>query len=193
MTCSEPNVLPFPLILASASPRRRKILESMRVTFNVVVPDVDEVHLDDDPEGTVRENASRKCAWARERFPDAGIIAADTVVVFSGKSIGKPESIVDATAMLRQFSGRSQTVYTGVAMARYPKAPVLHVVKSAVHFRDLSDAAIEEYVRRVNPLDKAGGYDIDQSPDLIIRAYEGSWTNIMGLPQEVVEAWLACK
>jgi septum formation protein len=193
MTCCDPNVLPFPLVLASASPRRRKILESMNVAFDVAVPDVEEVHWDDDPVGTVKENAFRKCGWARERFPEAGIIAADTVVVFDGKSIGKPKSIVDATAMLQKFSGHSQTVYTGVALACGPLAPVVRVEKSEVHFRELSDVAIEEYFRRVDPLDKAGGYDIDQCHHLIIRAYEGSWTNIMGLPQGVVEAWLTCK
>ena len=193
MTCCDPNTPPFPLILASASPRRRKILESMNVAFNVAIPDVEEVHRDDDPEGTVTENASRKCEWARGRFPEAGIIAADTVVVFDGKSIGKPRSIVDATAMLQKFSGHSQTVYTGVAMAYGPPEPVVRVEKSEVHFRELSDLAIEEYFRRVDPLDKAGGYDIDQYHHLIIRAYEGSWTNIMGLPQGIVEAWLACR
>lgn len=191
MTCSDPNALP--LILASASPRRRKILESMDLTFQVETPDVEEVHWDNDPEGTVKENAVRKCTWAQKRFPEAGIIAADTVVVFEGKSIGKPKSIVDATAMLQRFSGRSQVVYTGVATVRGPQKPVVSITKSEVHFRELSDAAIIEYFAKVDPLDKAGGYDIDQRHHLIIRAYEGSWTNIMGLPRDVVEAWLSCR
>ncbi len=193
MTFFNLTTTPLPLILASGSPRRRKILESMDVTFDVVVPEVDEIHWEDDPEGTVSENASRKCAWAQTRFPEAGIVAADTVVVFASKSVGKPTSIVDATAMLRRFSGHSQMVYTGVAMARPRQPMVLRVVRSLVHFRELSDAAIEEYFCRVDPLDKAGGYDIDQHHQLIIRAYEGSWTNIMGLPQDVVEAWLTCR
>ncbi len=191
MTSSDPNAPP--LVLASGSPRRRKILDSMGLTFQVEIPNVDEVHRDDDPEGTVRENATRKCEWAQARFPDAGIIAADTVVVFNGKSIGKPKSIVDATAMLRRFSGHSQIVYTGVAMARGTQIPTVRVEKSEVHFRELSDAAIAGYFERVDPLDKAGGYDIDQHHQLIIRAYEGSWTNIMGLPQDVVEAWVSCR
>ena len=165
----------------------------MGLAFDVVIPNVDEVHWDDAPEATVKENASRKCAWAQGRYAEADIIAADTVVVFDDKSIGKPSSLVDATAMLRKFSGHSQIVYTGVALARQRHPMELHVIQSLVHFRELSDAAIEEYFQRVNPLDKAGGYDIDQHHELIIRAYEGSWTSIMGLPQDVVEARLACR
>jgi len=181
------------LVLASASPRRRQILERMGLCFDVVVPVVDEVHWDDDPAGTVVENATRKCTWARARHPGAAIIAADTVVVFEGKSIGKPPSRHAAAAMLRRFSGHCQSVYTGVAMAG-PQRPLVHrVAESLVHFRVLSEATIQQYIDQVDPVNKAGGYDIDQHGDLIIQSHEGSWTNIMGLPREVVEAWLSCK
>jgi septum formation protein len=182
-----------PLILASASPRRRKILESMGLTFDVVVPLVEEIHETSDPTGTVQENAARKCAWARDQHPGVAVIAADTVVVFDGECIGKPKSLVDAVAMLRRFSATSQTVFTGVAMATAGGDVTSRVDRSVVHFRELTDAAIEKYVQLVDPLDKAGGYDIDQHGDLIIRGYEGSWTNIMGLPQRIVEDWLPCR
>ena len=186
------NMSPF--ILASASPRRAKILKSMGLVFDVVVPVVDEVHWDDDPEGTVRENAARKCSWACLQHPAATIIAADTVVVLDGKCIGKPKSRDEAVAMLRNASGRTQRVFTGMAMGCLDDQRLeQHTEMSRVHFCELTDVVIEQYLQHVNPLDKAGGYDIDQKADLIIRGYEGSWTNIMGLPQEVLERWLACK
>ena len=180
-----------PLVLASASPRRHKILTAMGLVFEFVVSAVEEVHWLDDPKGTVRENAARKCMWASERQPDVTVIAADTVVVLDGKAIGKPKSRQEAAAMLRSSSGRTQTVYTGLAMGCRRQLLEQSVTKSLVHFRDLTDAAIEQYFQRVDPLDKAGGYDIDQHSDSIIRGYEGSWTNIMGLPQGVLEQWLA--
>lgn len=180
-------------MLASASPRRRKILAALGLPFRVVVPEVEEVSLCGDPEGTVTENAARKCRWARERHASATVIAADTIVVFEGESIGKPGSYDEAVAMLERFSGHSQTVYTGVAMDGPDQPMRQRTAKSQVHFRELTAAVIEQYFRYVDPLDKAGGYDIDQHGDLIIRGYEGSWTNIMGLPQSVVKAWLTCK
>ncbi len=182
----------FKLILASASPRRSKILEEMGLAFDVIVPDVDEVHWDADPTGTVRENAKRKCVWAYEQYADAAVIAADTVVVFDGKCIGKPESMVEAKDMLRQFSGKTQTVYTGMAIYRPQQKIKICVDRSDVHFCNISDTVIEKYFSLVDPLDKAGGYDIDQHGDLIISGHDGSWTNIMGLPKEMVEK-LLCK
>jgi septum formation protein len=182
-----------PLLLASASPRRRKILESMGLEFEVAWPDADEIHDLHDPILTVRENATRKFAWARKHYPEFAVIAADTVVVFAGECLGKPKSIVEAVDMLRRFSACSQTVFTGVALGNPDCDMEFHLVKSVVHFRELSDASIEQYVQKVNPLDKAGGYDVDQHAELFVRGYEGSWTNIMGLPKHIVEAWRTCR
>jgi len=178
------------LILASASPRRRAILTEMGLTFDVVLPEVDEIHRDDDPLGTVRENALRKCEWCRARHPDCRIVAADTVVVFEGRCIAKPASLEQARGFLRSFSGRTQRVYTGVGLYVPGGQVSIRVDESVVHFRELDEARIAEYFARVDPLDKAGAYDIDQHGELIIASHEGSWTNVMGLPREMVEAWL---
>ena len=181
------------IILASASPRRKKILDEMGLCFKVMIADVDEVRMDDDPRATVSENAGLKCDWAAKRNPNSIVIAADTVVVFDGRCLGKPQSMDEATSMLRSFSGKSQTVYTGVAFCLHEKGDkdiILSVEKSVVHFRELSDKVIEKYLSLVNPLDKAGGYDIDQHGDLIIAGYEGSWTNIMGLPKDIIAEYL---
>ena len=181
---------PGRLLLGSASARRRKILADLGIACDVVAPEVEEVHWDTDPRGTVRENAARKNAWCRARFPQRSILTADTVVVFEGRTIGKPRSIEEAHALLRAFSGRAQYVYTGLAWHVPGRTLVEQVEESVVRFKPLTEAAIREYCARVDPLDKAGAYDIDQCTDLIIAAYTGSWTNIMGLPAEVVRSLL---
>ena len=131
-----------PLVLASASPRRAQILRGLRVDFEVVVPDADEVHWDDDPVGTVRENARRKCSWCHKRYPGRRIVAADTVVALDDRPIAKPRDLEEAFAFLRSFSGRRQHVYTGVAFIRPGHALELRVAESVVHFRELSDDTI---------------------------------------------------
>jgi septum formation protein len=175
------------IILASASPRRRKILESMGLNFRVVVADVSEIYLEHNPEETVTENAELKCNWVRGHFPESIVIAADTVVCFEGVNLGKPQSMTDAKTMLKSFSGKVQEVYSGIAIAYPGCAPDLFLVKSEVHFKELSDEIIAKYLNLVDPLDKAGGYDIDQHSDLIISGYTGSRTNIMGLPQDIIK------
>jgi len=180
------------LILASASPRRSKILKEMGLLFEVVIPDVDEVHWDDDPEGTVKENALRKCNCVSKKYPNSIVIAADTIVAFEGKCLGKPRSLNEAKDMLRLFSGKTQTVYSGIAIATPNKSPDLFLETSDVHFCEISDDVIEKYHTLVHPLDRAGGYDIDSHSELIISGYDGSFTNIMGLPKEIVEKVL-CK
>ena len=167
-------------------------MKELGLTFEVIIPDVDEVHWDDNPVGTVEENAKRKCNCISQKHPDMIVIAADTVVVFDGKCLGKPKIIEEAREMLRLFSGNTQTVYSGIAIARPQHSLDLYLEKSEVHFREISATVINHYFSLVDPLDKAGGYDIDQHCDLIISGYNGSLTNIMGLPKEIVEKIL-CK
>lgn len=174
------------IILASKSPRRRRILEEMGLSFEVMATDVDEVHWDDDPIGTVSVNAERKCLCVQKLYPNRLVIAADTVVAFDGKCIGKPKSIEEARDMLRLFSGNTQTVYSGIAIAAPKQTLYLHLEKSEVHFCEISEDIIEKYHTFVDPLDRAGGYDIDCHSELIISGYDGSFTNIMGLPKEIV-------
>lgn len=177
-------------MMASASPRRRKILEGLCATFETAVPEVEEVHYADQARRSALENAARKHAWARARFPGRRIIAADTVIDLGGQCIGKPDSLESAIAMFRSFSGREHAVLTAVALTGADGEPVLQVLESRVRFRHLDEPAIREYFRRVDPLDKAGAYDIDQHAGLIVESYSGSVTNIMGLPAAAIRAWL---
>jgi len=175
------------MVLASASERRRKILAGLGYEFEVFVTHVDEVRLQNDPVAEVTENAVRKLRACVAERRDALVIAADTVVSFAGRNIGKPVDLVEAKEMLRSFAGCPQTVYTGVAIRGPDRDESIDVAESVVLFKTFTDAVIDEYFAQVDPLDKAGAYDIDQAGDLIIGGFEGSRTNIMGLPVEIIE------
>ena len=174
---------PTGLILASGSPRRAKILKDLGVAFTVVKTDAPEVSYPHDPERTVRENALAKGAAAHAQR----VLSADTIVWYGNRIYGKPRDLDEAKEFLRELSGRTHTVFTGVAFDGDVK-----VVRSDVTFRPLTDALIDDYVARVKPTDRAGAYDIDESGDLIVKSYTGSYENIMGLPVEPVRAWLGC-
>ena len=169
------------IVLASGSPRRAKILESLGVDFEIVKTDAPEVCIGSDPERTVRENALAKgaAAGAREH-----VLSADTIVWHGGKIYGKPRDLDEAKQFLRELSGEVHTVFTGVAFDGDAR-----VVRSDVKFRRLDEETIEEYVAKTNPIDRAGAYDIDESGDLIVESYSGSYENIMGLPVEPLVEW----
>jgi septum formation protein len=179
------------LILGSASPRRKKILESLNIPFTVWAPETDEIHEAADPVHTVVFNAREKFRACRAQHPEAAIITADTLVWFEGRLIGKPADLEEAAEFLRAFSGRTQVVFTAVALGRPGEAePEVRVEASSVTFKVLSDETIREYLARTRPLDRAGAYDIDENGELLIAHYCGSYTNIMGLPEAAVRDWL---
>ncbi len=179
------------LILGSASPRRKKILQALGCPFSVATPEADEIHDAADPVHTVVTNAREKLRACRVRHPDAAIIAADTLVWFEGRLIGKPADLDEAAQFLRAFSGRTQIVYTGIALGLPNAEPEIRVEASSVRFKILSEETINAYLHKTRPLDRAGAYDIDENGDLLIAGYSGSYTNIMGLPEAPVRDWLA--
>ena len=133
----------------------------------------------------VAHNAALKADWVAQRHPDAVVLGADTTVFIDGHALNKPPTLDAARTMLRRLSGRTHTVFTGLAVRCF--AGGLRIddgVASEVTFRLLDDAAIETYLSRVHVLDKAGGYAIQEHGDLIVAGYAGSWTNIVGLPLE---------
>ena len=179
------------LVLASASARRRKIVAALDRPFEVLVPDVAERLYPFDPRRTAAENARAKHDWARTAREDASILAADTVIDFEGACVGKPRDSAEAARQLLAFSGKPHSVLTAAAFSA-PGGPVHErLTVSVVRFRALSPTDVEAYLSLVHPLDKAGSYDIDQYPELIIESFSGSRTNIMGLPRAVVKEWLA--
>ena len=188
-----------PLILASGSPRRAKILRDLGVEFEVVKTEAPEVAIPHDPVRTVTENACAKLRAAavvtsaaasvgrdkrgRSRWGRA-ILAADTIVWFDNRIYGKPRDLDEAKEFLRELSGQTHVVFTGVAFRAEDGTGRTACVESHVTFRALSEEMIADYVARVHPTDRAGAYDIDESGDLIVASYTGSYENIMGLPVE---------
>ncbi len=155
--------------------------------FEVVVTDADEIADSADPVGTVTHNALAKLASCRTVRPNADILTADTLVWFEGKLVGKPRDEEEAASFLRAFSGRRQTVFTAVAFSRADgSAPVVRVEASLVCFKELSEAVIADYIRAVHPLDRAGAYDAADYGELLIADVVGSFTNVVGLPMEIV-------
>jgi septum formation protein len=184
-----PALPPRRLILASASPRRRELLAQLGVPFEVVVADVTE-HEDPatDPRVMVAHNAALKADWVAARHPDAVVLGADTTVFLDGRSINKPRDLDESRSMLRRLSGREHTVYTGVAVRRLSAGlRIDRGVSSQVTFKPFGDAVIEDYLRLVNTLDKAGAYSIQEQTELIIAGHTGSFSNIMGLPMEATK------
>lgn len=172
------------LILASASPRRRELLAGLGYRFEVVHAQVDEHEASDaDPREMVAYNAALKADWVAARRPEAVVLGADTTVFIDRTVLNKPRDLDEARSMLRRLSGRTHTVFTGLAV----RAPGIGLrldqgVASEVTFKELSGDVIEEYLRRVHALDKAGGYAIQEHGDLIVAGFRGSRTNIIGLP-----------
>jgi septum formation protein len=177
------------LLLASASPRRRELLAQTGVPFEVVVADVTEhEESSTDPRVMVAHNAALKADWVASRHPDATVLGADTTVFIDNHALNKPRDAAEARAMLRRLSGRTHTVFTGLALRR--QCDGLRIDEGAasdVTFKPLDEAAIEAYLRLVHTFDKAGGYAIQEHPDLIIAGYTGSLSNIIGLPLETTK------
>ena len=173
------------LILASASPRRRELLEMLHVENLEIRPAKGEEkpHPELTPDALVTELASCKAAevaaaWAR---PEDIVVGADTVVVLDGRVLGKPKSEADAAAMLRALSGRTHTVYTGVAVER-GGGRRLHAERTDVRFRALTDAEIAAYIATGEPMDKAGAYGAQGYASLFVEHLDGDFFNVMGLP-----------
>ena len=180
------------LILASASPRRKELLASLGVAFDIIPAEVTEHEAPDaDPREMVRHNAALKAAWVAAQHPDATVIGADTTVFIDRTVLNKPRDAAEARAMLRMLSGRTHTVFTGLAIRRQRDGLKLDQgVASEVSMKPYDDATIELYLSRVHTLDKAGGYGIQEHGDLIVAGFTGSLTNIVGLPVEEMKQLL---
>jgi septum formation protein len=171
------------LILASASPRRRELLQSAKVEFEVVPSPAGEVHDETIDFRTLCEiNAELKARAVADLRPESWVLGADTLVSINGALLGKPANADRAREMLRQLSGRTNQVCTGVCLFGPDGRKVLFHELSEVVFLSLSDHVIDEYMSRVNTLDKAGGYAAQECGEMIIAEIRGDFTNVVGLP-----------
>ena len=177
--------LPTPLILASASPRRREILALLGLPFEAV-PAENEPAVDPllPLDQAVCAVARGKAAEVAARFPGRVVLGADTVVSVDGLTLGKPRDEADARRMLRLLQGRSHEVYTGVWVLGpgYPSAGYGFADRARVCFFPLSAREIDEYVATREPMDKAGAYGIQGRGLRNIRGIEGDFYTVMGLP-----------
>jgi len=179
------------LVLASASPRRRELVASLGIPFEVVASDVDET-LDAVPlPEAVARLALRKARAVAPARPAAIVLAADTIVVIDDRALGKPAHAEEARQMLRALRGRSHEVMTGVAVVDAATGQsAVETVISRVTMDAYSDDAIERYVASGEPFDKAGAYAIQGAGGALVVALQGSRSNVVGLPLTVTAALL---
>ena len=174
------------LILASASPRRKELLEQLGVDFKIEVADCDEI-MDDEiaPDVLVQRNASEKAKAVAKLNPQNTVLGADTVVTIDGKILGKPKDREDAFNMLKKLQGRSHYVYTGIALVYHNEEKCIvktEAVGTEVFFGPMTDKEIENYVATGEPMDKAGAYGIQGKAGLFVKGIEGDYYNVVGLP-----------
>jgi septum formation protein len=181
----------FPLILASASPRREELLRAVGLTFRIIPADVDETYFHgESPRAHVRRLSRDKAGAIAHQYPKALVLGADTIVVIDGQILGKPKNKKQAREMLQQLSNRRHAVLTGFTIACVRAGTSrTKVVQSTVQFKKISPEETAWYVNGDEPYDKAGGYAAQGKGASFIQAIRGSYTNVIGLPLcEVVEA-----
>ena len=172
------------IILASASPRRKELLEKIGLKFEVDASDGEEkIDLGLEPGAIVRQLSIDKAKSVAARHPDTVIIAADTIGVIGKKILGKPHTANEAAKMLREISGKSHLVITGFTLLDTANNRMFTgTVSTVVHIKKLTGEEIEAYVKTGEPLDKAGAYAIQGLGAVIVEKIEGDYYNVMGLP-----------
>jgi septum formation protein len=174
------------LVLASGSPRRAEILNSVGWEFVKAVPDIDETEREGEvPEDYVQRLANEKADAVSVRHVSSIVLAADTTVVIDEQIIGKPVDLDDARRMLRMLSGRWHDVLTGVAVKQNGGISV-GMERTGVKFAEMNDAEIEFLARMGDPLDKAGAYAVQAQAALFIEQIRGDYWNVVGLPISLV-------
>ena len=180
------------MILASQSPRRRELLSEAGFDLEIRPADIDEARLDgESPVELVARLASQKAEAARSALDhapaDGLLVAADTIVWMGSEALGKPADELDAARMLRELSGRTHHVSTGVCAMRLASdasalSAVTFVETTAVTFWELTEAEILAYVATGEPMDKAGAYGIQGAGRVLVSGIEGDYANVVGLP-----------
>ena len=171
------------IILASKSPRRKEILQTLGFEFEVVTADTDESSTETDPRALTRDLAERKGREVAKAITqkDVLVISCDTVVWCDGKILGKPKDEADATAMLKLLSGRKHTVTSGLSLS-FNGETVTDSEDTDVYFAELSNDFIDKYVASGDPMDKAGGYAVQGVASMWIEKIDGCYFNVVGLP-----------
>ena len=177
-------IQPFPIILASNSPRRKQLLEMIGINFDVQPSSVyEDFNLDLSPEDFVQHYAREKSLDIAHKNHDHFVIGADTVVVYNQKILGKPKNIDDSFNMLKSLSGQTHSVYTGVSINKIDEGiSETFFEQTHVIFNKLTDEDISYYIETYKPLDKAGSYGIQDWFAVCVNRIEGCFYNVMGFP-----------
>ncbi len=181
---------PYPVVLASASPRRRELLSQLGIEFKVVPADIDEDNLTvDDPDQTARRLAREKALHVFAQNPESLVIGADTVVSIDNDGgtvqLAKPTDEPDAGRILSILSGRTHVVTTGVCI-KWPGGMNVFAERSEVTFRKLEENEIAEYIATGEPMDKAGAYGLQGKAKGFVAAIRGNHDNVIGLPMDAL-------
>lgn len=176
--------LSFPLILASASPRRKELLRSAGLKFKIIASDIDESYIaGESPQNHVRRLSRAKAAAVANQHPKVLVLGADTIVVIDDLILGKPKNKKQAQEMMQRLSDRRHTVFTGFTITRVSSGlSKTRVVRSDVRFKKITPEEMNWYVNCSEPYDKAGGYAVQGLGAYFIKAIHGSYTNVIGLP-----------
>lgn len=176
------------IVLASASPRRRELMNQIGLEFQVEVSEEEEHYASADPLEIVKELAEMKAenVLSKIDISDTVVIGADTIVVLNDKIMGKPRNEQHAFEMLKNLQGKMHKVITGVAILNFDKAKTrtttLHAVETKVYVHDMSDEEVWNYIKTKEPMDKAGAYGIQGRFAAHIERLEGDYFNVVGLP-----------
>lgn len=183
----------YRIVLASSSPRRRELLSTLGLGFDVIHPSSDETVLKNEtPEDFALRVSAEKASSVSTTLGDGVVvIGADTIVVVDGEILGKPGDGGEACSMLRKLSGKEHHVYTAFSIVR-PKNEILHseIVDTRVRVKTLAASEIEGYIKTGEPMDKAGAYGIQGIGSFMVGGFEGSYSNVVGLPVEELLAAL---
>ena len=172
------------IILASASPRRKEILQNTKLKFEIEKSDIEEIILENEsPEDMVVRLAYEKAFDVAKKNKDKLVIGADTIVALDNEVLGKPKDKQEAYQMIKKLSNKTHKVITGISLINLKENKVIKdYVVSCVTFKDLSENSIKDYINTNESLDKAGAYGIQGYGALLVKTIQGDYFNIVGLP-----------
>lgn len=172
------------IILASNSPRRKELLKNIGLKFKIEKSNsIEKVIPGTSPNQAVKQLAEQKAMVVAQKYKNAIVIAADTMVILGDEILGKPKTKSRAIKMLKKLNGKTHLVFTGFTIIdTKTKKKITKVVKTKIHFNKLTDSEIKNYVATKEPLDKAGAYAIQGKGMALIKKIQGNYFNVIGLP-----------